>query len=77
MAIESVQLEGMRHPGQIEIKIHWRSGTVTILCFANNTSGTKPCRFSFLAARLRRATQGATAGNMLHRRHLRPRLTCS
>ena len=29
MAIESVQLDGMRQPGQIEIQIHWRSGTVT------------------------------------------------
>jgi DNA invertase Pin-like site-specific DNA recombinase len=29
MAIESVQLEGMRQAGRIEIQIHWRSGTVT------------------------------------------------
>ena len=29
MAIESVQLDGMRQLGQIEIQIHWRSGTVT------------------------------------------------
>jgi hypothetical protein len=29
MAIESVQLDGMRQTGQIEIQIHWRSGTVT------------------------------------------------
>jgi hypothetical protein len=29
MAIESVQLDGMREAGQIEVQIHWRSGTVT------------------------------------------------
>jgi hypothetical protein len=29
MAIESVQLDGVREAGQIEIQIHWRSGTVT------------------------------------------------
>src|SRR4051794_12846055 len=29
MAIESVQLDGMRQTGQIEIQIYWRSGTVT------------------------------------------------
>jgi DNA invertase Pin-like site-specific DNA recombinase len=29
MAIESVQLDGVRQAGQIEIQIHWRSGTVT------------------------------------------------
>jgi hypothetical protein len=29
MAIESVQLDGMRQAGQIEIQIRWRSGTVT------------------------------------------------
>jgi DNA invertase Pin-like site-specific DNA recombinase len=29
MAIESVQLHGMRQAGQIEIQIHWRSGAVT------------------------------------------------
>ena len=29
MAIESVQLNGLREAGQIEIQIHWRSGTVT------------------------------------------------
>jgi DNA invertase Pin-like site-specific DNA recombinase len=29
MAIESVQLGGVRQAGQIEIQIHWRSGTVT------------------------------------------------
>jgi DNA invertase Pin-like site-specific DNA recombinase len=29
MAIESVQLDGVRQPGHIEIQIHWRSGTVT------------------------------------------------
>jgi DNA invertase Pin-like site-specific DNA recombinase len=29
MAIESVQLDGIRQAGQIEIQIHWRSGTVT------------------------------------------------
>ncbi len=31
MAIESVQLDGNRQAGQIEIQIRWRSGTVTIL----------------------------------------------
>ena len=31
MAIESVQLDGMRQAGQIEIQIHWRSGIVTAL----------------------------------------------
>ena len=29
MAIESVQLDGIRQAGQIEIQIHWRSGTIT------------------------------------------------
>ncbi len=29
MAIESVQLDGVREAGRIEIQIHWRSGTVT------------------------------------------------
>ena len=29
MAIESVQLDGVREAGKIEIQIHWRSGTVT------------------------------------------------
>jgi DNA invertase Pin-like site-specific DNA recombinase len=29
MAIESVQLDGMRQAGQIEVQLHWRSGTVT------------------------------------------------
>lgn len=29
MAIESVQLDGVRETGKIEIQIHWRSGTVT------------------------------------------------
>src|SRR5712691_9302670 len=31
MAIESVQLDGIRQAGQIEIQIHWRSGAVTRL----------------------------------------------
>jgi hypothetical protein len=31
MAIESVQLDGVRQGGQIEIQIHWRSGTITSL----------------------------------------------
>lgn len=29
MAIESVQVDGISHPGQIEVQIRWRSGTVT------------------------------------------------
>jgi beta-phosphoglucomutase-like phosphatase (HAD superfamily) len=29
MAIESVQLDAARQAGQIEIQIHWRSGTIT------------------------------------------------
>jgi DNA invertase Pin-like site-specific DNA recombinase len=29
MAIESVQLDGVRQAGHIEIQIHWRSGTIT------------------------------------------------
>jgi hypothetical protein len=29
IAIESVQLDGMRQAGQIEVQIHWRAGTVT------------------------------------------------
>jgi len=29
MAIESVQLDGIRQAGQIEIQIHWRSGAIT------------------------------------------------
>jgi DNA invertase Pin-like site-specific DNA recombinase len=31
MVIESVQLDGMRQPGQIEIQIRWRSGAITSL----------------------------------------------
>jgi hypothetical protein len=29
MAVESVQLDGVREAGKIEIQVHWRSGTVT------------------------------------------------
>jgi hypothetical protein len=29
LAIESVQLEGVRQPGEVELQIRWRSGTVT------------------------------------------------
>ena len=29
IAIESVQLDGTRQAGQIEIQIHWRSGSIT------------------------------------------------
>ena len=29
LAIESVQLDGVRQPGQVEIQIRWRSGTIT------------------------------------------------
>jgi hypothetical protein len=29
MAVESVQLDGISQAGQIEVQIHWRSGTVT------------------------------------------------
>jgi len=31
LAIESVQLDGIRQAGQIEVQIHWRSGAVTSL----------------------------------------------
>ena len=31
MAIESVQLDGIRQAGQVEIQIQWRSGTITSL----------------------------------------------
>jgi hypothetical protein len=31
MAVESVQLDGISQAGQIEVQIHWRSGTVTRL----------------------------------------------
>jgi hypothetical protein len=31
MAIESVQLDGIRQAGQIEVQIRWRSGAVTCL----------------------------------------------
>jgi hypothetical protein len=31
LAIESVQLDGVRRPGQIEVQIRWRSGTITKL----------------------------------------------
>src|SRR5207248_467216 len=48
------------------------------LWFANNTSGIKCCRFSFLAAQPKAwNAECAAAGNMLHGRLLRPRLTCS
>src|SRR5947209_6865595 len=39
MAIESVQLDGMRQAGQIEIQIHWRSGTVTEHIVKRTTPG--------------------------------------
>jgi len=31
MVIESVQVDGITHTGQIEVQIRWRSGTITIL----------------------------------------------
>jgi DNA invertase Pin-like site-specific DNA recombinase len=31
MVIESVQVDGITHAGQIEVQIRWRSGTITIL----------------------------------------------
>jgi hypothetical protein len=38
------------------------------LWFANNTSGIKSCRFSFLAAQLSCAMPSAAAGNVFHGR---------
>ena len=39
MAIESVQLDGIRQAGQIEMQIHWRSGTVTSLSVKRTAPG--------------------------------------
>jgi DNA invertase Pin-like site-specific DNA recombinase len=41
MAIESVQLDGIRQAGQIEIQIHWRSGTVTSLSVKRAAPGER------------------------------------
>ncbi len=38
MVIESVQVDGITHAGQIEVQIRWRSGTITIL----NVTRTAP-----------------------------------
>jgi DNA invertase Pin-like site-specific DNA recombinase len=39
MAIESVQLDGISQAGQIEIQIHWRSGTITSLSVKRSRPG--------------------------------------
>jgi len=39
MAIESVQLDGIRQAGQVEIQIHWRSGTITSLSVKRTAPG--------------------------------------
>jgi DNA invertase Pin-like site-specific DNA recombinase len=38
-AIETVQLDGVSRPGQIEVQIHWRSGTVTTLSVERSAPG--------------------------------------
>jgi DNA invertase Pin-like site-specific DNA recombinase len=38
-AIETVQLDGVTRPGQIEVQIHWRSGTVTTLTVERSAPG--------------------------------------
>jgi DNA invertase Pin-like site-specific DNA recombinase len=38
-AIETVQLDGLTQPGQIEVQIHWRSGTVTTLTVERSAPG--------------------------------------
>ena len=39
LAIESVQLDGVSQPGQIEIQIRWRSGTTTRSCIKRPAPG--------------------------------------
>lgn len=38
-AIEAVSLDGVSHPGQIEIQLHWRSGTITTTRVARRVRG--------------------------------------
>jgi len=40
-AIETVQLDGVTRPGQIEVQIHWRSGTVTTLTVKRSAPGER------------------------------------
>jgi len=37
--VEAVQLDGVSQPGQIEVQIHWRTGTVTVLHVARTARG--------------------------------------
>jgi DNA invertase Pin-like site-specific DNA recombinase len=37
--VAAVQLDGVSRPGQIEVQIHWRTGTVTILHVARSAPG--------------------------------------
>ena len=39
LAIESVQLDGIRHAGQIEVQVHWRSGMITSLGVKRSAPG--------------------------------------
>jgi hypothetical protein len=39
MAIESVQLDGTRRAGQVEVQIHWRSGAVTSIGVKRSAPG--------------------------------------
>jgi hypothetical protein len=39
MAIESVQLDGICQPGQVDIQIRWRSGTITNLVVRRTAPG--------------------------------------
>jgi hypothetical protein len=41
MAIDSVQLDGIRQAGQIEIQIHWRSGAITSLSEKRSAPGER------------------------------------
>jgi hypothetical protein len=37
--VAAVQLDGVSQPGQIEVQIHWRAGTVTVLHVARSARG--------------------------------------
>jgi len=51
-AIETVQLDGVSRPGQIEVQIHWRSGTVTTLSVERSAPGEGSLKTPGLAVAL-------------------------
>lgn len=51
-AIETVQLDGVSRPGQIEVQIHWRSGTVTTLSVERSAPGEGSLKTPELAVAL-------------------------